>query len=77
MFIELHLLPDEENEVGRSIFVNLENIVFVEEASYDDEFPETCKIVVTQKLLYWFFVQESYDTVKRLIREAMESVRNK
>ena len=76
MFIELHLLPDEENELGESIFINVQNIAFIEDKAYDDSFPDSCKVYVNHNNMYWFYVQDSYDTVKRMIKEALENVRN-
>lgn len=71
MFIELHLLPDEENEPTKSVLVNIRNISFVE------EFSDSCQIFTNHGNIRWIRVQESYDTVKRLIREATNNVRNK
>ncbi|MBO7452668.1 MAG: hypothetical protein J6U54_20255 [Clostridiales bacterium] len=74
MFIELHHLPNEEYEEGYAILFNVNKITFVEDTAISDEYPESCRVYTSDNC--WFYVQESYDVVKSMIREAINNVRN-
>ena len=74
MFIELHHLPNENYEEGYTILFNVNKITFVEDAAISDKYPESCSIYTSDNC--WFYVLESYDVVKNMIREATINVRN-
>ena len=74
MFIELHYLPSENYEEGYAILFNANKIAFVADTALSDKYPESCRVYTSDNCR--FYVQESYDVVKSMIREATNNVRN-